>query len=222
MSEVFIVDDDPLARAALSTALNGEGFRVTSFVDGESFLNAAHCRTPACVLIDVHLPGCSGLELLKALDPQRYPAPIFVISGRPDIPMAVDAIRNGAIDFIEKPFDPAAVVTRVRDAIQVWRSVGQEDRVLARDFLGYERLTVREWDVLERIARAASNKETGRDLGISPRTVEVHRARIMEKLGAKNAADLMRIVLGRERLHRPTLLSGRHRSAVKVGVGPPI
>ena len=105
MSEVFVVDDDPLARAALSIVLSGEGFWVTSFVDGESFLNAAHCRTPACVLIDVHLPGCSGLELLKALDARRYPAPIFIISGRADIPMAVDAIRNGALDFIEKPFD---------------------------------------------------------------------------------------------------------------------
>jgi two-component system response regulator FixJ len=213
MSEVFVVDDDPLARAALSIVLSGEGFWVTSFVDGESFLNAAHCRTPACVLIDVHLPGCSGLELLKALDARRYPAPIFIISGRADIPMAVDAIRNGALDFIEKPFDPATLVARVRDAIQAWQNVEHEDGVLARDFLGYERLTGREWDVLERIARAASNKETGRDLGISPRTVEVHRARIMEKLGAKNAADLMRIVLGRERLHRPTPLNGRHQSA---------
>jgi FixJ family two-component response regulator len=213
MSEVFVVDDDPLARAALSIVLSGEGFWVTSFVDGESFLNAAHCRTPACVLIDVHLPGCSGLELLKALDARRYPAPIFIISGRADIPMAVDAIRNGALDFIEKPFDPATLVARVRDAIQVWQNVDHEDGVLARDFLGCERLTGREWDVLERIARAASNKETGRDLGISPRTVEVHRARIMEKLGAKNAADLMRIVLGRERLHRPTPVNGRHQSA---------
>ena len=113
MSEVFIVDEDPLVRAALSIVLSGEGFKVTSFVDAKSFLNAARWRTPACVLIDVHLPGCSGLELLKALDARRYPAPIFVISGRGDIPMAVDAIRNGALDFIEKPFDPATVVTRV-------------------------------------------------------------------------------------------------------------
>src|SRR3984885_12278903 len=174
MSEVFIVDDDPLMRAALSIVLSDEGLKVTSFIDGESFLNAAQWHAPACVLIDMHLPGCSGLELLKALDARRYPAPIFIISGRADIPMAVDAIRNGALDFIEKPFDPATLVARVRDAIQAWQNVDHEDGVLARDFLGYERLTGREWDVLERIARAASNKETGRDLGISPRTVEVH------------------------------------------------
>jgi two-component system response regulator FixJ len=213
MSEVFIVDDDPLMRAALSIVLSDEGLKVTSFVDGESFLNAARWHTPACVLIDMHLPGCSGLELLKALAARQYPAPIFVISGRGDIPMAVDAIRNGALDFIEKPFDPAAVAMRVRDAIQVWQNLGQEDSELARDFNGHERLTGREWDVLERIASGASNKETGRELGISPRTVEVHRARIMEKLGAKNAADLMGIVLGRKRLRRPTPLNGRYQSA---------
>jgi FixJ family two-component response regulator len=213
MSEVFIVDDDPLMRAALSIVLGDEGFDVTSFIDGESFLSATHWRTPACVLIDVHLPDCSGLELLKALDARQYRAPILIISGRGDIPMAVDAIRNGALDFIEKPFDPETVATRVRDAIQAWQKLGQGGRTLARDFQGHERLTAREWDVLERIAGGASNKETGRELGISPRTVEVHRARIMEKLGAKNAADLMGIVLGRKRLQRSTPLNGRHQSA---------
>ena len=213
MSEVFIVDDDPLMRAALSIVLSDEGLKVTSFIDGESFLTAAQWHTPACVVIDMHLPGCSGLELLRALDARQYPAPIFVISGRGDIPMAVDAIRNGALDFIEKPFDPAMVAMRVRDAIQAQQNLGQEGRDVARDFNGHERLTGREWDVLERIARGASNKETGRELAISPRTVEVHRARIMEKLGAKNAADLMGIVLGRKRLRRPTLLNGRHQSA---------
>ncbi len=197
MSEVFIVDDDPSVCAALSLVLSGEGFAVTSFIEGEAFLTAARSRTPGCIIIDVHLPGRSGVELLKALDAQRYPAPIFAISGRGDIPTAVDAIRNGAFHFIEKPFDPLSVVTRVREAIRAWQSVSREDSILAHDFPGHERLTARERDVLERIARGAFNKEAGRELGISPRTVEVHRARIMEKLGAKNAADLMRIILGK-------------------------
>jgi FixJ family two-component response regulator len=213
MNEVFIVDDDPLLRAALSIVLGDEGFNVTGFSDGESFLKTARWRAPACVLIDVHLPGCSGLELLKALDARQYRAPIFVISGRGDIPMAVDAIRNGAIDFIEKPFDPAIVAVLVRDAVNAWQNLDQEDRAVTRDFQGHERLTRREWDVLERIARGASNKEIGRELGISRRTVEVHRARIMEKVGAKNAADLMGIVLGRRSSHRPSSLNGRHQSA---------
>ena len=213
MIEVFIVDDDPLMRAALSIILSDEGLKITCFADGEAFLDAAHWRTPACVLIDMHLPGCSGLELLKALDARQYRAPIFAISGRGDIPMAVEAIRNGALDFIEKPFDPAAVAIRVREAIQTWQSPGHDGGELAPNFNGHERLTGREWDVLELITRGASNKETSRELTISPRTVEVHRARIMEKLGAKNAADLMGIVLGRKRLHRPALLNGRHQSA---------
>jgi two-component system, LuxR family, response regulator FixJ len=201
MSEIFIVDDDPSVRAALTVVLSGDGHQVTSFGEGEAFLAAARGRTPGCVLIDVHLPGSSGLDLLRKLDAQHYPAPILVISGRGDIPTAVDAIRNGALDFIEKPFDPAAVVTRVRDAIGAWRNGNREDSIVARDFPGGERLTAREHDVLERIARGASNKEAGRELGISPRTIEVHRARIMEKLAAKNAADLMRIVLRGGRGH---------------------
>ena len=201
MSEIFIVDDDPSVRSALMVLLSGEGYQVTSFVEGDAFLSAARLRTPECVLIDVHLPGLSGLEVLRKLDAQHYPAPILVISGRGDIPTAVDAIRSGALDFIEKPFDPNTVVTRVRDAIGAWHNVNREDSILSREFPGHDKLTARERDVLERIARGASNKEAGRELGISPRTIEVHRARIMEKLGAKNAADLVRIVLRGGRSH---------------------
>jgi two-component system, LuxR family, response regulator FixJ len=210
MSEIFIVDDDQSVRTALAVVLSGEGFEVTGFPEGESFLTAARSRTPRCVLIDVHLPGRSGVELLKALDAQRYPAPIFVISGQGDIPTAVDAIRHGALDFIEKPFDPATVATRVREAIDAWQNTGRELGILARDFPGHERLTARERQVLERIACGASSKEAGRELAISPRTVEVHRARIMEKLGAKNAADLIRVVLGKGGGQRRLALGARH------------
>ncbi len=212
MSEIFIVDDDPSVCAALSVVLGGEGFEVTGFPEGQSFLSAARARTPRCLLIDVHLPDCSGLDLLKALDAQHYPAPIFVISGQGDIPTAVDAIRHGALDFIEKPFDPSAVVTRVRDAMFAWQNATPDVSILARDFPGHERLTARERQVLEQIARGASSKEAGRELGISPRTVEVHRARIMEKLCAKNAADLMCIVLGKGTGQRAMALRARSRT----------
>ena len=200
-NEVFIVDDDPSVSAALSVVLSGEGYQVASFVEGEAFLAAARSRTPGCVLLDVHLPGSSGLDVLKQLDAQSYPAPVLVISGRGDIPTAVEAIRNGALDFIEKPFDTVAVAARVRSAIDAWHNGNGKDSILARDFSGHDRLTARERDVLERIAQGASNKEAGRELGISPRTIEVHRARIMEKLAAKNAADLVRIVLRGGRGH---------------------
>ena len=201
MSEIFVVDDDLSVGAALSIILGGGGFEVTAFREGEAFLAAARSRTPDCVLLDVHLSDCSGIELLRRLDARRYPAPIVVISGSADIPTVVDAIRNGALDFIEKPFNAAAIVARVREVIRAWQNRERADDPLTRAFAGRDRLTARERDVLGRIAQGASNKEASRELGISPRTVEVHRARIMEKLGAKNAAGLMRIVLGGGRSH---------------------
>jgi two-component system response regulator FixJ len=196
--EIFIVDDDPAVRDALSVVLTLENYRVTSFADGVTFLAAARTRTPACVILDVHMPGRSGLDILKDLNAEHYPAPILIISGQGDIPMAVDAVKNGALDFIEKPFDANTVVTRVAEAIDATdrrrRNAGFPDGLKA-SFPGRDMLTPREREVLSQIASGASNKEAGRLLGISPRTIEVHRARIMEKLGAKNAADLVRIVL---------------------------
>jgi two-component system, LuxR family, response regulator FixJ len=196
--EIFIVDDDPAVRDALSIVFSLEGYHVTGFADGNSFLSAARARPPACIVLDVHMPGRSGLDILKELNAQNYGAPIFIISGQGDIPMAVEAIKSGALDFIEKPFDADTVVARVRDAIAAWskrESATESAEVLSTNFPGRELLTPREREVLNQIASGASNKEAGRQLGISPRTIEVHRARIMEKLGAKNAADLVRIVL---------------------------
>jgi len=197
--EIFIVDDDPLVVNALTVVLSREGYQVSGFGEGASFLAAAKSRTPTCIILDVQMPGQSGLDILKELNAQHYPAPIFIISGVGDIPMAVEAIKSGALDFIEKPFDAATVVTRVREAVEAWarrsqRSAGSGD-ILSKTFPGHELLTSRERDVLGQIAAGSSNKQAGRELGISPRTIEVHRARIMEKLGAKNAADLVRIVL---------------------------
>jgi FixJ family two-component response regulator len=199
-SDIYVVDDEPSVVETLSMVLRREGFRVTGFADGGSFLAAARAHTPGCILLDVHMPGRSGLDILKELNAQNYPAPIFIISGAGDIPMAVEAIRNGALDFIEKPFEGKALATRVREAMDAWsrRNEGGGNSGALLDFHGSEQLTARERDVLAQIAGGASNKEAGRQLGISPRTIEVHRARIMEKLGAKNAADLVRIVLSRK------------------------
>jgi len=192
--EVFVVDDDPMVLNALSIFLSREGYHVSGFSEGASFLDAAKSRTPICIILDVHMPGQTGLDLLKELKAQEYPAPIFIVSGSGDIPMAVEAIKNGAFDFIEKPVKASTVVTRVREAVEAWsRRKGNGN--LPQAFPGREQLTSRERDVLAQIAAGSSNKEAGRELGISPRTIEVHRARIMEKLGARNAADLMRIVL---------------------------
>jgi len=194
--EIFVVDDEPAVRDTLSVVLTLAGYKVRAFADGASFVAAARAETPACVILDVNMPGRSGLDILKALNAEQYPAPIFIISGQGDIPMAVEAIRNGALDFIEKPFDGASVVSSVRAAIEAWvRRHQAPDETLPAHFPGRDLLTPREREVLDKIAAGASNKEAGRQLGISPRTIEVHRARIMEKLAAKNAADLVRIVL---------------------------
>jgi FixJ family two-component response regulator len=196
-TEIFVVDDDETMRDTLSAVFAPEGCRVTCFAEGQSFLVAARARTPACILLDVNMPGRSGLDMLRELDAPHYPAPILIVSGQGDVPTAINAIRGGALDFIEKPIEAAAVVARVREAIMDWprRPANGNADILAH-VKGAGLLTPREREVLDRIIAGASNKEAGRALAISPRTIEVHRARIMDKLGAKNAADLVRIVLG--------------------------
>ena len=195
---IYVVDDEPAVRDALAVVFEMEGFAVSGFETGDAFLEAAKTHPPACVFLDVHMPGRSGLDILKALNADHYPAPIFIISGQGDIPMAVTAIKYGAFDFIEKPFDADQIIERVREALaaQARRAAGEAHVVgIDADFPGRDLLTPRELEVLGQITSGASNKEAGRHLGISPRTIEVHRARIMEKLGARNAADLVRIVL---------------------------
>ena len=194
---VYVVDDDASVRDALSVMLTLEGFQVFGFADGDSLLAAVRQHQPDCVILDVHMPGRSGLDILKELHQRQNAVPLFIISGQGDIPMAVDAIKNGALDFIEKPFHAETLVTRIREAIAAARQKAQVNTGLrlAPHFPGRDLLTPREFQVLELIANGASSKEAGRHLGISPRTIEVHRARVMEKLGAKNTIDLVHIVL---------------------------
>jgi FixJ family two-component response regulator len=202
--QIFIVDDDAAVRETLSVVFTSAGYDVVRFAEGAALLAAVKDRSPVCIILDVHIPGKSGLDILKQLNAQDYPAPVFIMSGRGDIAMAVDAIKNGALDFIEKPFRGSEVVTRVRAAIEAnaQRMASQGTAASpSMNFPGREPLTAREQDVLRGLVDGASNKEIARQLGISPRTIEVHRARIMEKLGAKNAADLIRMVMseGRKR-----------------------
>jgi FixJ family two-component response regulator len=200
--EIFIVDDDPAIRQMLSILFSQAGYRVTCFAEGASLLASARTVVPACIILDVNIPGRSGIDILRQLNAEDYPAPIFVISGQGDIPMAVEAIRSGALDFIEKPFRGSAVVTRVKESIEAWTHRQQGD--ITPNLIPNpcrEPLTRRERDVLTLIVAGASSKEAGRKLGISPRTIEFHRARIIEKVEAKNTADLIRIVMSRHSPH---------------------
>src|SRR6267154_4505135 len=117
LGEIFIVDDDPAVRTTLSTVFSRAGYTATCFADGAALVAAARTGTPLCVILDVHIPGKSGLDILKQLNAQDYPVPIFMMSGQGDIAMAVDAIRHGALDFIEKPFRGSDVVARIAAAI---------------------------------------------------------------------------------------------------------
>jgi FixJ family two-component response regulator len=196
--EIFVVDDDPAIRETLSMVLSAGGYQVICFADGAALLAVARTRTPSCILLDVHIPGKSGLDILRELRGEEYPAPIFMISGQGDITMAVSAIKNGALDFIEKPFRGSEIVARLDEAIGAYERRQAESsvsKIESLHFPGREPLTRREREVLEQFTSGASNKEAGRHLGISPRTIEDHRANIMKKLGARNAADLIRIVM---------------------------
>jgi FixJ family two-component response regulator len=196
--EIFVVDDDPAVRETLSMVLSAGGYEVICFADGAALLSEARIRTPACMLLDVHIPGKSGLDILRELHGEDYPAPIFMISGQGDIAMAVTAIRNGALDFIEKPFRGSEIVARLDEAIAAYvrrQAENTATNIASLHFPGREPLTRREREVLEQFTAGKSNKEAGRQLGISPRTIEDHRANIMKKLGARNAADLIRIVM---------------------------
>ena len=149
------------------------------------------------MLLDVNLPGQSGLDILKNLNGEHYPVPILMISGVGDIPMAVEGIKYGALDFIEKPFRASTVSAAVQAAIAAWTARRGDNVVngVPTEFAGRKSLTKREAEVLAQLVIGASSKEAATQLGISPRTIEIHRAHIMDKLGAKNIADLVRIVM---------------------------
>ena len=209
--EIFVVDDDPIICDFLTQVFSSEDYRVTRFGDGEEFEAAVRSRAPpACVILDVLLPGQSGLDILKDAGAHNYAAPFIVMSGTGAIPAAVEAIKIGAFDFVEKPFSRGTILERVRGVVGAWarlRSTGNNLTVPSNKFCGGQLLTQREEEVLAEILAAASNKEAAQHLGISPRTIEVHRAHIMLKLGAKNAVDLVRIAMSDRRQSVPENIS---------------
>lgn len=193
--EILIIDDEPRDSGPLAAIFRSEGFCVATFEDGDLFIGAVRARPAACLILDVNMPERSGLEVLKEIDAANHDALVVVLSGVVTIPIAVEAVKLGAFDVIEKALDPQIIVERTRTLMRAWKIWRDNARARSMAFPGVERLSQRERDVLAEITAAASNKEAGRSLGLSPRTVEAHRAHIMQKLGAKNTADLVRLVL---------------------------
>lgn len=192
---VYLVDDDASVRDSLALMLGLAGYTTAAFADAESFLAAWRESWSGCVVTDLRLPGMSGLELQAALRSRKSTLPVIVITGHGDVPSARTAFRAAAVDFLEKPFDDAQLRAAIDTAfaLEDRRLEGEEAR--RADAARLERLTAREREVLELAARGLHAKEIGASLGISPRTVEVHKARIMEKLGVRNIAELVRFAL---------------------------
>ena len=201
--EIFVMDDDAAMRETLSVALQEEGYDVICFADGAALLSAAKTRIPTCIFLELRHPGRSGLDILRKLRAENYSAPIFIISGQGDIPTAVEAIRSGALDFIEKPPCSIELVARIRAALGTLSQSRNDDpcaKISSLHVPGCEPLTRREREVLARLAVGASNKEAARQLGVSSRTIEGHRAKIMKKVGVRNAAELIHRVLSEGRI----------------------
>ena len=193
---VYIVDDDEAVRDSLQWLLEGKDYRVRCFESAESFLSRYDPREVACLIVDIRMGGMTGLELQDRLVERQSPLPIVFITGHGDVPMAVNTMKKGALDFIQKPFDEEELVGLVERMLeQAKGSFAEHQNSVARDAL-MARLTLRESQVLERIVAGRLNKQIADDLGISIKTVEAHRANIMEKLNANTVADLLKVALG--------------------------
>ena len=193
---IHIVDADPSTCEALSILFRLEGFQTSFSLDAGHFLASVDRRRPDVVVVNLRLGEESGLALLRRIKAMRTGTPVFMLSDTPQLEAAVTAMKLGASDVIAKPIDTEHFLGVVRDALRRDVHLGaMQGGRRPVEVRGFSQLTPREREVLQLITNGQSNKEAGRKLGISPRTIEVHRARVMEKLGAKNTADLMRIVL---------------------------
>ena len=188
---VFVVDDDEAVRDSLQWLLEGKDYRVRCYDSAENFLARYDAREVACLIVDIRMTGMSGLELQDRLIEQQSPLPIVFITGHGDVPMAVTSMKKGAMDFIQKPFDEASLVALIERMLEHAKtSFATAQASASRDAL-LGKLTSREAQVLERIVAGRLNKQIADDLGISIKTVEAHRANIMDALGIHKTAELV-------------------------------
>ncbi len=194
-STVFVVDDDQAMRNSLKWLIESVGVQVESFSSADEFLAQYQPSRPGCLVLDVRMPGMSGLELQERLTQRGIHIPVVIITGHGDVPMAVRAMKSGAIDFIEKPFNDEVLLDAIRRAL----AFGEEQRSHQVEHLQIQQrlqhLTPREHEVMEMVTEGRSNKEIANALGVSAKTIEAHRARVMEKMQAGSLAELVRMVL---------------------------
>lgn len=195
---VHIVDDDPAVRDSLQMLLDAAGLGARTYSSAAEFLGAAAALRSGCVLTDVRMPDIDGLTLQRRLTELGSRLPVVIMTGHGDIPIAVEALKTGAADFLEKPFDDERLLRVLRDALKA--SLATHEKAIARDLIRSRlaNLTRREREVLDKLVEGLPNKTIAYDLGTSPRTVEVQRARVMEKMAARSLPDLVRMVMDAE------------------------
>jgi len=193
MTTIVVVDDDPAVRKALSRVLREEGLNVETFESAEAFVARPDRRAPACLVLDVTMPGLDGLELQRRLTEEGQAFPIVFLTGHGDIPMSVQAIKAGAADFLTKPVNSDRLISAVRAALEQGSSARQSRAEIAAFEQRLATLTSREREVLAAVVNGRLNKQIAGDLGIVEQTVKFHRARIMRRMQAHTAAELMRM-----------------------------
>lgn len=188
---IFVVDDDPLVRDAIGAILEGSGFQTNRFSDAADFLARIQPNDFGCLLVDIRMPGIDGIQLIEQLSRSRAPFAVMVVSGHADVPLAVRAIKAGAMDVIQKPFTKTVLLEQVRKAALAASELNETIQRVQGLSHKTRSLSVREHQVLKFAVEGHSSKETARELGVSPRTVETHRASIMKKMGVKRLAELI-------------------------------
>jgi len=192
---VMVVDDDSGVRNAMRALLKSVGLNATLYGSAQEFLGAYDPHQPGCLLLDIRMPGMSGMELQQELNLRGAVVPVIFMSGHADIPMAVEAMQHGAFDFLQKPFRDQDLLDRIQKAIakdaERRLALGERSRIKSH----LESLTEREREVLDLLTTGKQNKQIAQDLGVSPRTIEIHRARVMEKMDAQSVAELVRMMM---------------------------
>jgi two-component system response regulator FixJ len=195
---VYLVDDDDAIRRSVGFALKTSGFEVRTYESGSELLKSAPDLKPGCILLDIRMPGMDGLETQAALSAKGVTLPVIIMTGHGDVTLAVRAMKAGAVDFIEKPFQKAVLLGAIEQAFaRLNHEVANRDQA-QEAAVKLQALTPREREVLDGLAKGLPNKSIGYDLNISPRTVEIHRANLMTKLGVRSLSEALRIAFAAE------------------------